>query len=124
MAEDARDEGARLTPVKPEPTFDVDGYPTDATVEVLREWPTDDAAGALDFLKAAWCVPYGSVTHTISAHEGYVLHAKAGEKYLRLATGGWSGNELLVGTFRYTSNSYMTWRLSAAGGLFIFRYPA
>lgn len=106
-----------------QPTFDADGYPTEETLDALRDWPTADPVGALDFLKAAWVTAYGSVAHDISAHEAAVLLAGREDRFLRLATGGWSGNESLLGTFRESFIGYLTWRLSAAGGLHIFRYP-
>ena len=106
------------------PTFDADGYPSEDTLSALRDWPMTDSAGALDFLKAAWS-SYGTATHTLTAHEGYLVHAEPDRKYLRVATGGWSGNESLIQAMREAplGGVWMwTWQLSARGGLYIFAY--
>jgi hypothetical protein len=105
------------------PTFDADGYPTDETLQALETWPYQDLAGALDFLAAAWHWPEFA-THDISAHEAAVLHAEPGERYLRLATGGWSGNESLIAAIDANRMIHaLAWRLSTRGGLHIYEYP-
>ncbi|HKB36839.1 MAG TPA: hypothetical protein VKD72_10310 [Gemmataceae bacterium] len=105
------------------PTFDRDGYPTDETLALIKHWPYQDAAGCLDYVKAAWHYPDWA-THDLNAGEASVVRAEKGEKYLRLATGGWSGNEELV--IALEDNHMMravTWRLDARGGLHIYQYP-
>jgi hypothetical protein len=102
--------------------LDGDGYPTDEALQRLRDWPLKDCDGALDFVRELWS-DYGTASPTISAHEGYVLHAEPGDRYLRLATGGWSGNEDLIAAMQRNEMAWlMTWRLSARGGLYIFQY--
>ena len=60
----------------------------------------------------------------LSAHEGYVVQANRGERYLRLSTGGWSGNEELVAALNTNRMvRVLSWRLSARGGLHIYQYP-
>jgi hypothetical protein len=98
-------------------------YPTDAALQRLEVWPYRDAAGALDFVKAIWHWP-DFASHDISAHEAAILHANPGEKYLRLATGGWSGNESIVHALdRNVMIHAIAWRLRAFGGLHIYQYP-
>jgi hypothetical protein len=105
------------------PTFDVDGYPTDDTIQALEAWPYQDIRGALDFVAAAWHWP-DFATHDLSAHEAGVLRADPGERFLRLATGGWSGNESLIAALETNRMIHaMSWRLSAVGGLHIYEYP-
>ena len=104
------------------PTFDANGYPTQDTLDALQAWPITDAAGALDFLVAAWHRTYGSI-HDLSAEEAAVCQARSGDRFLRLATGGWSGNEDLIDALRGGLVWSLTWRLSASGGLVIFGYP-
>lgn len=106
----------------PEPE-DADGYPADSTLEALRVWPITDGGGALDFLQAAWHGPEMARTDFLTAHEGYVVHDDGG-RYLRVTTGGWSGNEDLLGEFELSQAYMVTWQLSARGGLHIFKYPA
>lgn len=106
------------------PTFDADGYPSDETIEAIEQWAWQDAAGCLDFVKAAWHYPEYA-RDEITAGEAEVLHAEKTEKYLRLATGGWSGNEDLIAAIRHNQMVHaLTWRLNARGGLHIYRYPS
>lgn len=103
------------------PTYDSDGYPTDDTLEAIEQ--TADPAAALYYLAAAWQSFYGSVCFTLSPSEADIVDRDGG-KYLRLSTGGWSGNESLIEAYRHNRIAWMmTWQLSARGGLFIFRYP-
>ena len=105
--------------------LDADGYPTEKTLERLRTWSATDAAGALDFVAESWN-SYGDVSHSLTGHESeaIVIDADAIERYLRLATGGWSGNENLIEALSENSALWaLTWRLSARGGLYIFQYP-
>lgn len=105
-----------------DPEFDDDGYPTDATLAVLEAWP--DANGALQFMRAAWHWPE-AVRDDLSAHEGQVVHAEPEDRYLRFATGGWSGNDSLIAALRQNHMAWaLTWCLTARGGLHIFRLRA
>lgn len=102
------------------PTFDRDGYPTDATIDYLETCA--ELAAGLDFMRAAWYYPTAA-TNDISAHEAAIVHADQETRYLRLATGGWSGNESLIAAWKRNRVAWMmTWELSARGGLYIFRY--
>lgn len=105
-----------------QPQMDEEGYPTAATLRALRRWPSPDPSGVLDFLAAAWHYPDFGVSRKLRPCEARVLHAKRGERFLRLATGGWSGNEDLIAAFEKNQNYFFTWRLSACGGLHIFEY--
>jgi hypothetical protein len=101
-----------------------DNYPTDETLQRIRDWPATDCAGALDFVAECWS-DYGSESRSLTAHEGYVIHMEPDADYLRLATGGWSGNEDLIAAMMDNALLWtLTWRLSARGGLYIFQYPA
>jgi len=105
------------------PTFDADGYPTEETLDQIKTWPADDIAACLDFARAAWhwsdwC------DEDLSAAEREVLHAEPGERFARFATGGWSGNEDIIAALKANMMIRgLAWRLSASGGLHIFRYP-
>jgi hypothetical protein len=105
------------------PQYDDDGYPTDDTVKTIEDWPYQDITGALDFVAAAWHWP-DFVSYELSAHEAGVLRADPGDRYLRLATGGWSGNETLIAALRTNRMIHaLSWRLDAVGGLHIYEYP-
>lgn len=105
------------------PTFDADGYPTDETIEWLSSWEITDSGAGLDFMAAAWRWPGFGVSHELRPCEREILDADPDERFLRLATGGWSGNEELVSAFMRSLASALTWRLRSSGGLWIFRYP-
>jgi hypothetical protein len=98
-------------------------YPTDAALERLATWPHQDVAGALDFAKAIWHWP-DFARHELDAHETAILHAAPDDKFLRLATGGWSGNEEIVRALNCNLMiRALAWRLHARGGLHIYQYP-
>jgi hypothetical protein len=105
-----------------EPEFDKDGYPTEATLKALREWPLSDANSALDFIAAAWHWPEWGVSHELIEAADKLLRPEPEDRFLRLATGGWSGNEDLLAAFQENINYTLTWCLSARGGLHIFLY--
>ena len=114
--------------------LDDDGYPTEAALRRLEDWPYKDVNGALDFVHDLWHYD-GWCRRELTAHEGYVVHADPTDKFLRCATGGWSGNESLIAAFEgrhidHTDkdrqiNALMrrrAWRMSASGGLHIYQY--
>ena len=115
-------------------SLDEYGYPTVAALERLLDWPHEDVNGALDFMAALW--HWEDMCHSeLTAHEGYVVHAEPTDRFLRCATGGWSGNEDLISAFEGDdiehddherwNNARMrmrVWRMSTSGGLHIYRY--
>lgn len=102
------------------------GYPTPKTLRTIRKWPSDQQRinELLDLVAAAWHWPDFGVSRELRPAEAEVVHAEEGERFLRLATCGWSGNEDLIEALnRSTSLAwFFTWKLSASGGLHIFRY--
>lgn len=100
--------------------LDEDGYPTEAAEQRIREWDIQDINGCLDFVKSLWKWPAEDM-HRLRPEEVAVVGVKEGERYLRLATGGWSGNESLIRAMR-EGWARIAWRMSASGGLHIYRY--
>ena len=101
-----------------------DDYPTEEALKRLEAWPFQDARGALDFMASEWHWPDFGVSRELRAEERTVVHAEPNDEFLRLATGGWSGNENLIGAFRQNYVAWsLTWRLNTQGGLWIFQYP-
>lgn len=99
-------------------------YPTPEALARIETWSYHDLAGALDFVKDIWHWP-DFASHDLRPEEAAVVHAEPGERYLRLATGGWSGNESIIAAMRANTMLHaMTWRLRSIGGLHIYRYPA
>lgn len=106
-----------------EPTFDADGYPTDETLEALETWDWHEAAAGLKFAAAAWHWPEW-VGEELRENERGIVNAETGERFVRFATGGWSGNESVIAALkRNRVLCALTWCLSARGGLHIFKYP-
>ena len=87
----------------------------DRTNEIITE--------SLDELRDDWDTHYGSATETLSAAELEMVRGEPRQRFLRLATGGWSDNEHRINEFRKTLIHRLTWKLSAAGGLHIYQYP-
>jgi hypothetical protein len=105
------------------PTITADGYPTEETLAAIEQWPYQDAAGCLDFVRAAWHWPDWQC-EGLRDEEASVVHAEPDDQYARFATGGWSGNESLIHALKRNQMiCTLTWQLSARGGLHIFRYP-
>jgi len=95
------------TPPAPEITFDDDGYPTEATLQAIRDWEGVNTRDLLEAVMGAW---YWDDMAKETAPGLFVF-----------ATGGWSGNESLVDTLMrnpfvmgFTSN------ILTPGGLHIF----
>jgi hypothetical protein len=125
------------TPRTP-PTFDADGYPSDDTIACIEQWPLfpqsvipagearrlRGARACLDFVVSAWNTTCGSVSYTLSIPELSLVQSQKDEQFIRFATGGWSGNEVLIAALRRNViMQSMTWCLSARGGLHIYRVP-
>lgn len=103
--------------------IDTDGYPTD---EALRLVKTTPSPKVFEVLREAWWMAEGGVSNDLRPEEAAVVGDHGSYPpgtFWRFATGGWSGNEELMAVFRQTWAYHMTWRLSAAGGLFIFDVP-
>lgn len=104
------------------PTFDESGdYPSDETLDAIASWPWAILNDGFDFVKAAWHWDDWA-GHELRPYEREMVHAEEGEKYLRLATGGWSGNESIVGAMRNNMAMQTRWCVSASGGLHIYEY--
>jgi hypothetical protein len=95
------------------PTFDEDGYPTDETLRVISEWPIKSnfaVQDLLNYVKKAW---------------QYNFKIKSGgigcEKWIYIATNGWSGNEEIVDALQKNRIFWVScWLESHRGGGFKF----
>ncbi len=92
------------------PSFDADGYPTEETELAIEAWNYSDAAGWLAYIREAWNHQYGRMWQE--------------KGLLKLATGGWSGNEAITHAMK---QNYVLWALmwesSHRGGLEVLRMP-
>lgn len=108
--------------LKEQPEFEDGDYPTDWTLDLIRRWPIEHTNRGLDFVADAWHWPEFGVSRELRPEEAVVAHAEPGERHLRLATGGWSGNESIVAAMRENFAFMCRWRLSGSGGLHIYAY--
>lgn len=104
------------------PTFDDSGdYPSDETLGAIRNWPAMRVNDLFEFVMAAWHWS-DCASMELRPFEREMVHAEEGEKFLRLATGGWSGNEEIVCALNDNVWARHQWRLSASGGLHIYEF--
>lgn len=90
------------------PSFEDDGHPTKATERAIANWDFRDAAGWLAYIREAWNHHYGRMWNE--------------DGLLKMATGGWGGNEAVVEAMRRNSLLWsMLWESSHKGGLDVFR---
>lgn len=89
------------------PTFDANGHPSDETKIAIKEWEFKDASGWLQYVREAWNHTYG----TIWEEKGLV----------KMATGGWSGNEEIIIAMNENLALWgLLWESSHRGGLEVF----
>jgi len=93
-----------------EPTYDKDGYPTEATLKTIEKWgPTftkETGRNLLDFCFEAW--------------SSYGWSEQFGDEW-SFATGGWSGNEEIIGAMMENRVFWsLCWELSMRGGQYKF----
>lgn len=95
----------------PKTTFDEDGYPTDETLENIKQWPHKDSFnGLVEYVQGAWNHGYG-----------YMIQ---GDGKFTLVTGGWSGNESIVDALLENPLFWAKyWKASFRGGSFDFDLP-
>ena len=92
--------------------MDYDGYPTEAELRKIRKWPYTDFVGLMEFIRSNCWWPNGD--------SGW---KQRGRRY-RLATGGWSGNESVIGALsRNPMFDALCWQSSHRGGLHIYHIP-
>lgn len=88
--------------------LDADGYPTEAALQRVREWPAEDLHGLARWLVEVWW--YGP---------RYVRLMADGS--VELVTGGWSGNEDVIAAMRDNVVLWsLCWQRSERGGLHVF----
>jgi len=89
-------------------TDDMSGYPDEEDLERIRKWSHDDLLGLVDFVRERWTF----------ADWGWKLEACG---LLSVSTGGWSGNEELIGALQGNYPFWgLCWESSRRGGHFTF----
>ena len=96
--------------------LDVDGYPTDEALDLIKNWSYEDKKGCFDFIKSLWYYP--EYINEEKAEDEIFGHSVT--RY-NISTVGWSGNESIINSL---SNNYIiwssTWVQSRRGGHYIF----
>lgn len=89
------------------PTFDANGYPSEETILAIKEWEFQDHSGWLQYVREAWNHTYGKIWEE--------------NGLLKMATGGWSGNEEIISAMSENLVHWgMFWESSHRGGLEVF----
>ena len=93
----------------------MDCYPTEEELKVIEEWTGKDVEAFLAYVETLWHWPDWGFK-------------KKGKKiiYLELHTGGWSGNEDIIGALHKAWGKmfwFCYWEKSVKGGHYYFRIP-
>lgn len=89
---------------------DNDGYPTDAELDRIKEWPPMDYDGLMEYVTSLWW-------------HGDIGVRRRG-RVICLHTWGWSGNESIIGALERTIFWVLCWQKSFRGGHYWFELPA
>ena len=97
--------------------MDKNGYPSDEELATIRNWDYKDFEVLMEYVEDLWKYPNYFESFDIS-DPTYKL--KIGIKY-KLSTGGWSGNEDLIGALQENSMFWACyWQESKRGGHYVF----
>jgi hypothetical protein len=92
-------------------TMDKDGYPDNKELEAIAKWPYTDLPGLMEYIEDLW---------KFAEYYGW---RRRGLTY-RISTGGWSGNESLIGAMHQNRMFWaVCWVSSNRGGHHVFRLP-
>lgn len=86
-------------------------YPSEQTLKQITDWPHEDFTGLIDFI-SPYFSRYGRIWERTDSTQPNVL---------KMATGGWSGNEDIIEAMQENHMLWSTKGLSSnSGGLFTF----
>jgi len=95
------------------------GYPTEYGLKQIRKWRIGTDADIcnrkaveafIDLIHSMWWTP----------EWGFTERLRKGKIYLELHTGGWSGNEEIIGELKKTFFWFFYWQMSKRGGHYWF----
>src|SRR5712671_3118024 len=107
------DKDTKAPPARPstEAVVDDEGYPTDGALDRIRAWPMADLRGLMAFVHEIWCWP----------DWGWTEEIKDGKPTYAISTGGWSGNESVIGALEANNMFWLLcWQSSRRGGHYEF----
>ena len=85
-------------------------YPTEEELQRIREWPSTDFTGLMEFIRHCWWA-------------AEILWTQESRRF-SISTAGWSGNEELIGAMQENFVFWaMCWESSHKGGHFEFQLP-
>lgn len=99
--------------------IDSDGYPTEAALARIQNWPINnmdsDIQSLFDFIRSCAWEEHGSWHERIVRDRGLRFNR------ITVSTGGWSGNESLISALERNVVAWsLTWQSSKRGGHFVF----
>jgi hypothetical protein len=100
--------------------LDDEGYPTEETLRLIREWSAKDCTGLIDAVGAIWNFRSWGWHANKQKRREY----KGGplSRTYHISTGGWSGNESLISAMRDNWMFWLlSWHSSRVGGHYVFR---
>jgi hypothetical protein len=98
---------------------DDDGYPTEDEIARIKTWPYEDPRGWFAFIKSAGNYWPGE-SWGWDERDDHDEIDKDVHVY-EISTGGWSGNEEILGAMRANTMLWMmTWHVSRRGGHYTF----
>jgi len=75
---------------------DYNGYPTEEELRTIAEWPWNDLKGMMEYVRSIWWMPDWGFEETM-------------EGVYSISTGGWSGNEDIIGAMKDNRVWWSTW---------------
>lgn len=95
--------------------MDKDGYPTEETLDLIRNWTYTDFNGLMDFVISLWLYPY-------CVEDIKVFNVFDNEvREINISTGGWSGHEEIIGELKANAMFWLCcWEESKRGGHYRF----
>lgn len=116
--EELAEKRKRIDKLMQDDLLDDDGYPSNAALEIIEIWPSNDIKGWFKFIEGLWYF------HHWGWREGECVDDDFEEKeYLyNISTAGWSGNESIIRAMkRNWVLWHLTWEQSHRGGHYIFK---
>ncbi len=96
---------------------DEHGYPTEEALGLIKEWDSNDQPGMMAFVKQCWWMPEWGWDEDDGKN-----FLNKDIRIFNISTGGWSGNEDLIGAMQENMIFWMmSWYSSRVGGHYVFK---
>lgn len=101
---------------------DQDGYPTAEEIQSIKTWDVADPRGWLEFVKSCWwAADWGWTIGEEQIAPADFHHGAVARRRHDVSTGGWSGNEEIIGAMM--ENHFLwgqVWESTRRGGHYVF----